>query len=221
MLTHWTAGAPPRDGSTVLVLLHGRGSHGRDLQALAPGLPPEWVLVTPQAPWPSAPWGYGPGWAWYRYAGEDRAEEATLEPSLAELDTFLAGLPGLLGAEPGAVVLGGFSQGGTTSFAWALTRPGRVAAALNLSGFLVDSPLLPDERIAASRTPLFWAHGRSDPAIPWALAERGRARLDRLGAPLTRADYDIGHWVDPQELADAVAWIREVSPPTRRAAGEG
>ena len=64
----------PADGGTVVVLLHGRGSHKGDLQALRPVLPDDWALVTPQAPYPGAEWGYGPGWAWYRYLGQDHAE---------------------------------------------------------------------------------------------------------------------------------------------------
>ena len=40
------------EGATVAMLLHGRGSHRGDLQALRPHLPPDWILVTPQAPHP-------------------------------------------------------------------------------------------------------------------------------------------------------------------------
>ena len=63
-----------RDGGSVLILLHGRGSHMGDLQGLRQVLPPGGTLLTPQAPHPGGPWGYGPGWAWYRYLGEDRAD---------------------------------------------------------------------------------------------------------------------------------------------------
>lgn len=195
------------DSATVAVLLHGRGSHRGDLQALRPHLPETWALLTPQAPHPGHPWGYGPGWAWYRYLAEDRVEEAGLEYSLAALDAFLDRLPGVLHLEPGQVVLGGFSQGGTAAMTYAYTRPGRVVAVLNFSGFLVDSPLLPPKALGASATPTFWGHGRRDPAIPHALAVKGRARLEGGGAPVVAQDYDIGHWIDPGEVADAVAFV--------------
>lgn len=199
------------DGSTVLVLLHGRGSHRGDLQALRPHLPEEWVLVTPQAPHPGHPWGYGPGWAWYRYLGEDHVEQGPLDWSLGALDAFLGGLPSALGFRPGRLVLGGFSQGGTMSTAFALTRPGAVAAALNLSGFLVDSPAIRPEAPGAVTTPMFWAHGLRDSAVPHRLAVKGRARLKAAGADLTERDYDIGHWIDPTEIADAVAFVESLA----------
>ncbi|MDX1495860.1 MAG: hypothetical protein R3253_17445, partial [Longimicrobiales bacterium] len=81
------------DGATVAVLLHGRGSHKGDLQALGPVLPSDWALVTPQAPYPGAEWGYGPGWAWYRYVQEDQVVAETLESSLLKIDAFLDALP--------------------------------------------------------------------------------------------------------------------------------
>jgi len=59
--------------------------------------------------------------------------------SLSALEAFLDQLPGLLDVQPGRIVLGGFSQGGTTSMALAISRPGRVAAVINFSGFIAES----------------------------------------------------------------------------------
>lgn len=195
------------DGATVAVLLHGRGSHKGDLQALGPVLPDDWALITPQAPFPGAEWGYGSGWAWYRYVAEDRLVEETLEDSLSELDAFLDDLGDTLGFTPGRVVMGGFSQGGTTSLAYALTRAGRVDAALNFSGFLADSVTLPEGDAGRAATPVFWGHGRRDPNIPFELAIRGRKRLRDAGVPLVAMDYPVGHWMVPDELHDAVAMV--------------
>jgi len=75
----------PRDGLPLLVLLHGRGSDKRDLQGLRPHLPQGWGLITPQGPHPGQPWGYGQGWAWYRYIAEDRVDATSLQASLGEL----------------------------------------------------------------------------------------------------------------------------------------
>lgn len=194
------------DGSPVCVLLHGRGSHRGDLQGLGSRLPDSWTLVTPQAPHPGGPWGYGPGWAWYRYLAEDRVDEGSLEESLEALDRFLSGLPSVVGFAPGPLALGGFSQGGTVSMAWALTRPERVKVVLNFSGFLVDAPLLEGGALSPEATPVFWGHGLRDPAIPHALARKGRARLAEAGVPHQARDYEIGHWIDPAEVEDAVSF---------------
>ena len=198
------------DGATVAVLLHGRGSNKGDLQGLARLLPADWPLVTPQAPFVGAAWGYGQGWAWYRYRGENRVAEDTLTESLSSLDDFLAALPEVLGFRPGSIVLGGFSQGGTTSMSYALTRPGAVQAAWNFSGFVHAGLELPTGAAAATATPIFWGHGRQDPAIPFSMAVSGRHALTEAGIAFTPDDHDIGHWIVPEEVEEALALVERV-----------
>jgi len=195
------------DGGTVTVLLHGRGSHKADLQGLQPLLPADWTVVTPEAPFPSAPWGYGAGSAWYRYVDEDRVVPETLDASLAKLDAFLSELPQVVGFRPGRIVLGGFSQGGTTSLAYALSHPGAVAAVLNFSGFLVADAALDESGSTPPETPIFWGHGVGDPAIPITLANKGRQRLRNARAKLVAEDYHIGHWIAAEEVEAAVAMV--------------
>lgn len=194
-------------GTTVAVLLHGRGSDKADLQGLRPLLPRDWVLVTPQAPFPAAQWSYGRGGAWYRYLEEDRLDTETLGTSLDELDQFFAALPELLGLQPGRLVMGGFSQGGTVSLSYALTRPASVAAALVFSGFLPGSLQLDEGGSAPPTTPIFWGHGTRDRMIPIAIAAQGRTRLRSAGAKLRARDYPIGHWIVAEEVEDAVAMV--------------
>ena len=196
--------ATAEDGTTVAVLLHGRGSNKADLQGLQPLLPESWVVVTPEAPFPASNWGYGGGSAWYRYLEEDRVVAETLEESLAKLEQFLGELPEILGFQPGRLILGGFSQGGTVSLAYALSRPGSVSAVLNFSGFLVASAELDETGESPPTTPIFWGHGLGDPAIPISLAEVGRSRLRRAGASLVARDYRIGHWIAAEEIEEAV-----------------
>ena len=40
-----------------------------------------------------------------------------------------------------------------------------------------------------------------------ALAISGRARLNRAGVPLVAHDYEIGHWIIPEEIADSVEFV--------------
>lgn len=198
-----------RDGARVLVLLHGRGSDEKDLMGLRPHLPPDVVLVCPRAPFPGAPWGYGPGWAWYRFLGGSRPEPESFEESQRAVRGLIDALPDLLPVRPGAVTVGGFSQGGTMGLALALREPGAVAGVLNFSGFLADHPSVRATADSVRGTRIFWGHGTQDPAIPFALAEDGRAALAAAGADLTARDYPIGHWIAPEELRDAVAWLDE------------
>ncbi len=196
-----------RVADTVAVLLHGRGSHKGDLQGLAPLLPSNWALVTPQAPFVGAPWGYGPGWAWYRHAGENRLIEDTLTSSMASLDDFLRALPELLEFTPKSLILGGFSQGGTTSLSYAMTRPGVVDAVWNFSGFVHAGLTLPSGERAKTATPIFWGHGRQDTVIPHSIAVSGQKALTEAGVSFTDAVYDIGHWIVDDEVKRALEFV--------------
>ncbi|CAN5847439.1 MAG: alpha/beta fold hydrolase [Gemmatimonadetes bacterium] len=197
-----------QEGAPLIVLLHGRGSDKDDLMGLQPYLPQDAILVAPRAPFPAAPWGYGPGWAWYRFLGEDRPDPESFEQSQRQLGNFLRELPGQLPATSGPLVLGGFSQGGTMSLAFALRHPGEVGRVLNFSGFLANHPSVRVTAETVRGTRIFWGHGTNDPNIPFELAREGRGRLQAAGAELEARDYPIGHWIDPSELRDAVDWLQ-------------
>lgn len=161
-------------------------------------------MVFPEAPFSAAQWGYGPGSAWYRFLGRNRPEPESFAKSLDELQDLVASF------KRKQVVLGGFSQGGTMALAYALSHPGEVAGVLNFSGFLADHPRVVVSEANVKGTKIFWGHGRQDSAIPFDLAVEGRAALARVHADLTARDYDIGHWIDPHELSDALSWLGSV-----------
>ncbi|HEX8394134.1 MAG TPA: alpha/beta fold hydrolase [Longimicrobium sp.] len=199
--------AGARDGAPLLVLLHGRGADRFDLLSLAPHLAPDAIVVTPEAPHPGAAWGYGPGWAWYRFLGGTRPDPDSFETSQRLLGEFLAELTDTLPVRPGPLVLGGFSQGGTMSVAYALRNPGAVPFAVNLSGFLADHPTVAATAETVRGTRFFWGHGTMDDAIPFAMGQQGRAALRAAGAELEERDYAMGHGISPDEARDLRAWI--------------
>jgi len=156
---------------------------------------------------PDTPGATGPGWAWYKYVVGDRVVEETLGHSLSELEAFLEELPALLEFQPGRIVLGGFSQGATTRMAMAISRPDLVAAVIGFSGFLAESVKVPFSALSPGTPPIFWGHGLLDPNIPHKLAVWGRKRLDAAGMKVEARDYDIRHWIAPEEVRDAVAFV--------------
>ncbi|MBR9990093.1 MAG: alpha/beta fold hydrolase [Gemmatimonadetes bacterium] len=199
--------ADAENGVPVLVLLHGRGADRSDLFSMRRSFPSQWAVIAPDAPFPAAPWGYGPGRAWYRYMGRNTPEPESFSASLNAIDRLLNSLPATLGHEPGRIALGGFSQGGTVSLAYALTHPARTLSVLNFSGFLADHPDVAADAESVANARIFWGHGTADPAIPFELAIEGRELLRRVGADLEARDYRIGHSISPDELRDAVEWL--------------
>jgi phospholipase/carboxylesterase len=196
-----------RDGVPVVVLLHGRGSDRTDLFSLRRFFPPEWAVIAPDAPFAAEPWGYGPGRAWYRYLGRNTPEPESFTASLQAIDRLLDALPDTAGRRPGPLALGGFSQGGTVSLAYAMSHPERLLNVLNFSGFLADHPAVAPTPESVRNARIFWGHGTADPAIPFELAIEGRGLLHRAGADLEARDYAIGHSISQDELHDAVAWL--------------
>lgn len=201
--------AETRADARLILLLHGRGSNRHDLFSLAPHMPADAIVIAPEAPFPAAPWGYGPGSAWYQFLGRNRPEPNSFSHSLQSLEELLRDLRHELNF--GKVIMGGFSQGGTVSIAYGLTHADEVAAVLNFSGFLAEHPAVaPMLHIAQPpKLPIFWGHGRQDPAIPFELAIEGRQQLRDAGYSVDSQDYDIGHWIDGDELRTAVAWLQE------------
>jgi predicted esterase len=59
----------------------------------------------------------------------------------------------------------------------------------------------------ASGKRFFWAHGRMDPAIPFAMATQGRADLAAAGADLTTFDEPGGHWIEPDAIQKLIEWV--------------
>ncbi len=197
----------PPDGP-LLVLLHGRGSDERDLLPIGPLLHPDATTVSVRAPFDAAPWGYGPGFAWYQFLGGVVPESTSFTQGQDALAQTIAGLPAYLGRPETRMVLGGFSQGGTSALALMMRNPGAVNGVMVFSGFLADHPSVEVTPARVRTTPIFWGHGTSDGAVPFADAERGWGQLRAAGAALeTHAYPGMGHSISEVELRDAARWL--------------
>jgi phospholipase/carboxylesterase len=202
---------PGTDDAPVLLLLHGRGSDERDLLPLGRQLHDTATIISVRAPFPAAPWGYGPGWAWYRFIGGTTPEPESFTAGQDVLAAFVADLPTRLGRDVPTAFIGGFSQGGTTSLAFTLRNPGTVAGVMVFSGFIANHPTVTPS--AAGTTPIWWGHGTADPAIPFEHAEAGWQSLAEAGAVLeTLARPGMGHTIDATEVAAAREWLRAATP---------
>jgi len=199
--------ANAKDGDPLILLLHGRGSGKNDLLGLAPHLPSNALIVTPQAPFPGAQWGYGGGWAWYRFLGGTTPEPETFVQGQDALSEFVDALPGLLPVRPGPMLMGGFSQGSSTCLAYAIRNPGKVAGVFVFSGLLANHPSVIAGLATAKDLPVFWGHGTRDGMIEFATAQQGRKTLRDAGVALTTGDYPIDHAIEAAELNDARAWM--------------
>ena len=206
-----SSGRPAGDAEGLLVLHHGRGTDERDLLGLADALDPRRRLhvVSPRAPLqlPGSP-----GYHWYLVPRVGYPDHDTFHAAREALAELHDGLWEETGIEPARTVFGGFSMGAVMSYAMALSadRP-PVAGILAFSGFIpiVEDwqPSLEDRR----GTAVFVAHGRNDPIMEVGFARRARELLEAAGLEVTYRESDVGHQIDPADLAAATEWLSRVA----------
>jgi phospholipase/carboxylesterase len=201
------------EGPPTLVLLHGYGSNAADWEPFTATLavPARTHFVFPVAPETTVP-PDGPigGRAWWRLDLEDHIRRGQQLPDLSAthppgLDTSAALVNTLLrdlSRTPGGpIVLGGFSQGAMVASDLAFTTDDDVAALVLLSGTPVDEPVW--RRGFAKRRGLrvFVSHGRADPILSFAAAERFQRELAEAGLDVTWVPFDGGHEIPGQVVA--------------------
>ena len=205
----------PEPRATVIVL-HGLGADGNDFVPVAHELdlaaagPVRFVF--PHAP--TRPVTINGGYvmrAWYDILGLDshqqREDEAGLRQSQALVEALIA-REKARGIPASRIVLAGFSQGCAMTLMAGLRHDERLAGLVGLSGYLPLATRAEAERHAANReTPIFLAHGTSDPVIPIARARQSRDVLAALGHPVEWHEYAMPHSVCAAEIADLNRWL--------------
>lgn len=198
----WSEPAPTLGDRPLVVLLHGRGSHERDLFSLVPYLPEGAVYVSLRAPHP-----LGTGWSWF----------VSGPPGLPELPSVLSATSAVLAflddlAPTGPVAVVGFSQGGAMATQLLRHAPQRFASLTVLAGFSVDGGELSgdaDARLPALQTPVFWGRDPADPVIPAAAIARTQDWLPAHSRLTVREYPGIGHSISREELDDVNAFLAE------------
>jgi phospholipase/carboxylesterase len=203
------------DGSHPLViLLHGFGASMHDLANLAPVIDASgYVYAFPNAPYRV---DLGPGSVGYSWVlGRPGVEAPPLPgPSVEELlGSLIDELRQTMGVRDGAIILGGFSQGGGLSLRYGLPKPDVFAGIAVLSGFFRDADEikanLPQDRDQA----VFVVHGLQDPIVNVELGRQTRAFLEDAGYKPDYHEYDMAHQITPEVIRDLRVWLHETLPP--------
>ncbi|HEY4105758.1 MAG TPA: hypothetical protein VGM44_17785 [Polyangiaceae bacterium] len=212
-------GGSDREGGgagPIVILLHGFGAPGTDLVPLWRELavPHEVRFVFPEAP---LDLGFG-GRAWWHIDMarlQERYEQGTVERFIDEVPVGLEEARGaVLGmldalerdfaAKPETTLLGGFSQGAMIATDVVLHSQRKFGALAVLSGTTITYDewlkLMPARRGLR----VVQSHGRADPVLPFALAERLRDDFGAAGLNVEFMPFNGGHTIAPAAL-DALA----------------
>ena len=202
----------------AVIWLHGLGADGNDFVPIVQevdlsGCPPI-RFIFPHAPVMAVTVNNGYRMrAWYDILGADltrREDEAGLRASQASVAELIAA-QNARGIPTERIMLAGFSQGCAMTLQTGLRHPQKLAGLMCLSGYLPLAAMLDAERSPANQaTPIFMAHGRSDPVVPMARAVASRELLEECGYAVEWHDYPMPHSVCPQEIIDIGAWMGRV-----------
>lgn len=196
----WSAEAAEREGRPLMVMMHGRGSDERDLFALVPSLPSEYLVASVRAPIAE-----GPGFSWWdpdgRH-GDPDAEDVDL--SATAVLTWLDALP----SAPPRVGALGFSQGGAMATHLLRRDPARFSFAVNLAGFAISGTQEGDAALAVSRPPVFWGRGTDDELFTPEIVSRTEPWLATYASAVTRVYPGLAHSISHEELDDVVIFLR-------------
>ncbi|MBY8824314.1 alpha/beta hydrolase [Sphingomonas colocasiae] len=189
----------------LALILHGLGHDPATAVAtFAPALPPAMPLLAPAG---ALPFGENGGRAWFGVTFIDGGPVADAAQEAASRADLIA----LAEALDRPALLLGFGQGGVIALTAFLARPDLFAGCAVAGGRLLLEALPGLPPMPAHRgKPVFWAHGRSDPAIAFAAAQAGRAALAAYDVSLAIVDHDGGHDL-PRTAADGLRdWLDQL-----------
>src|SRR5487761_2338294 len=207
-----------------IIWLHGLGADGNDFVPIVEeiNLPVAVRYIFPHAP--KRPVTLNGGFvmrAWYDISDSDlstgrgpdyniKEDTAGIRDSQAEIEKIIAqeqqrGIPS------SHIYLAGFSQGGVIALQTGLRSKYELGGILALSTYLALAKSLPEEiNIAANNTPIFMAHGRNDPIVPYALGHASKEVLLQNGCQVDWHEYTMQHSVCAAEVRDIEAWLKVV-----------
>lgn len=210
----WSRPEEDREGTHLLVMLHGLGADENDLFGIVPELPAKFTVASVRAP---LPLDYG-GYTWFPVTPELKADPQQARASIEHLRDWVAAQR----PQFASTSLLGFSMGMAMATSLVRLDPTAYACTVGLSGFAIDpnSGLEPaqrgtgplagffdDEAVADVKPKLFWGRDQDDPIISPDKVEYTHTWVTQ-SVDLTKVLYaGIGHGIGPQELRHVAEYL--------------
>ena len=200
---------PPSGGAptSLIILLHGRGSSGDDLIGLADAIAdhyPDTAFHAPNAPHEVGDSGY----QWFEVNGLE-SREPGLQSTAPVVNAFIDSMLEEHCLPASKCVLMGFSQGTITSIHVAPRRADQLAGVVGFSGAMFSGGSLADEM--QSKPPFILIHGDDDMVLDSRETELAAKRFEEVGVPVTMHLLPgLAHSIDQRGLSLAVEFLDKV-----------
>jgi phospholipase/carboxylesterase len=184
---------------SLIILLHGHGSNGEDMIALARA----WQVRFPKAVF-VAPDGLqamgGGARRWFPVTSASLEELAAgAEAARPEIEAFIDAEEKRYGVGPARTVIVGFSQGTIVALNLAIKTKRSLAIVIGFSGMLAATSV---RKPTTQATPITLLHGALDRLIPASAVSTAEAVLTQAGFSVTNTVFDgLGHGLDERSLA--------------------
>ncbi|NUL43895.1 phospholipase [Cellulosimicrobium funkei] len=215
----WSRPEGEREGTHLLVVLHGYGADENDLFGIVPELPEKFTIASVRAPLVMDHGGY----TWFPLTSSLQSSPLAVRAAIEDLQEWVtAQRPHFESTS-----LLGFSMGMAMATSLLRREPQAYACVVGLSGFAIDPTMAPgaesappvagvepseqsgagplagffdDEAVKAVRPPVFWGRDQADPVITPDKIEYTHAWMNEH-VNMTKVLYaGIGHGIGPQEL---------------------
>lgn len=204
---------PQSEATSAVIWLHGLGADGHDFESIVPqlGLPADHAIrfVFPHAPIQPVTINGGMTMrSWFDIRSTDMLNDidsAGIRVSCHQIYKLIE-QQRELGIANEKIVLAGFSQGGLIAIHAGLSYDHALAGIMGLSTWC---PLV-EQFYLHTETPIFLAHGRQDPIVPFSLGVKMREDLGTKGYQIAWHEYDMQHQVCAEEIQAVGAWLKQV-----------
>jgi phospholipase/carboxylesterase len=182
---------PAQNAKRLLLMIHGWSGDENSMWVFARGLPADYWIIAPRAPFPVESGGYS--WRPPHPETFGRPSLEMLKPSADALISLVDAYSSSVGMDAKEFDIMGFSQGAAMVNVMGLLHPQRIRKMGVLAGFVPSGV----EEIIVKRPlegkAVFVAHGTQDELVSVERARASIGLLEQAGAKVTYCEDEVGH----------------------------